>query len=74
MSPTTSSSMGISVFSCPLRVTVQVVEIMASSFSAALPLLDSWTNRRVPEMMTMVRIMTAVKQSKSSGVLPNNER
>ena len=74
MSPTTSSSMGISTFSWPLRVTVQVVVIMASSFSAALPLLDSWTKRSVPEMMTMVRMMTTVRQSKSSGVLPKRER
>ena len=74
ISPTTSSSMGISAFSCPLRVTVQVVVIMASSFSAALPLRDSWTKRRTPEMRTIVRIMTTVKQSKSSGTLPNKER
>lgn len=33
--------MGISAFSCSLRVTVQVVVIIASSFSAALPLRDS---------------------------------
>ena len=66
--------MGISTFSCPLRVTVQVVVIMARSFSAALPLLDSWTNRRVPEIRTMVRIITTVRQSKSSGVLPNREK
>ena len=60
--------------SCPLRVTVQVVVIMARSFSAALPLLDSCTNRRVPEISTMVRIITTVRQSKSSGVLPNREK
>lgn len=74
MSPTTRSSMGISTFSCPFRVTVQVVVIMASSFSAALPLRDSWTKRRVPERMTMVRIITTVRQSKSSGTLPNKDR
>ena len=66
--------MGISVFTCSLRVTVQVVVIMESSFSAALPLLDSCTKRRVPEIITMVRMITTVKGSKSSGVLPNREK
>ena len=46
------------------RVTVQVVVIMASSRSAALPLLDSCTNRSVPEITTIVRIITAVRQIK----------
>ena len=43
MSPTTTSSMGISVLGTSLRVTVTVVVIMSSSFSAALPLRASWT-------------------------------
>ena len=41
ISPTTKSSIGISIFSWFLRVTVQVVVIMANNFSAAFPLLDS---------------------------------
>lgn len=73
MSPATSSSSGISASSCSRRVTVQVVVIMASSFSAALPLRDSCTKRSVPEISTMVRMMTTVRQSKSSGVPPNSE-
>ena len=74
ISPTTSSSIGISAFSWFWRVTVQVVVIMASSRSAALSLLDSCTNRSVPEITTIVRIITAVRQSKSSGALPNREK
>ena len=66
--------MGISTFSCSCRVTIQVVVIMASSFSAALPLRDSCTNRRVPEMSTMVRMITTVRGSKSSGTLPSREK
>ena len=73
MSPTTRSSMGISTFFCSRRVTVQVVVIIASSFSAALPLRDSWTKRRVPEISTMVIIMITVSGSKSSGTLPKRE-
>lgn len=74
MSPTTRSSIGISTFSCSRRVTVQVVVIMASSFSAALPLRDSCTKRSVPEIKTIVRIMTTVSGSKSSDVLPSSEK
>ena len=74
MSPTTKSSIGISIFSCSLRVTVQVVVIIASSFSAALPLLDSCTKRSVPEMITIVEMMTTVKGSKSSGALPKSAK
>ena len=66
--------MGISTFSWPFRVTVQVVVIMARSFSAALPLRDSCTKRKVPEITTMVTMMTAVRQSKSSGTLPKREK
>ena len=47
---------------------------MASSFSAALPLRDSCTKRSVPEINTIVRMMTTVRQSKSSGVLPNRDK
>ena len=74
ISPTTRSSMGISVFSCPMRVTVQVVVIIASSFSAAFPLRDSCTKRRVPEINTIVKMITTVKKSKSSDTLPKSEK
>ena len=47
---------------------------MANSFSAALPLRDSCTKRSVPEINTIVRMMTTVRQSKSSGVMPNREK
>ena len=50
---------------------MQVVVIMASSRAAAAPLRDSCTNRRTPEMSTIVRMITTVMQSRSSGVLPN---
>ena len=73
-SPTTRSSMGISDSAPPSRITVQVVVIMDSSFSAALPLLDSCTKRSVPEITTMVRMMVTVMGSKSSGVLPSREK
>lgn len=36
-----------------MRVTVQVVVIIDSSFSVALPLRDSCTNRSVPEIKTI---------------------
>ena len=71
ISPATASSSGISFFACPSRSTVQVVVIMANSFSAALPLRDSCTKRSVPEIITIVRMITTVRQSKSSGALPN---
>ena len=74
ISPTTRSSIGVSAFSCSLRVTVQVVVIMASSFSAAFPLLDSCTKRSVPEIITIVRIIATVRGSKSSGALPKREK
>ena len=74
ISPTTRSSIGISIFSCSLLVTVQVVVIMDNSFSAAFPLLDSCTKRSVPEIITMVRMITTVNGSKSSGELPNREK
>ena len=74
ISPTTSSSIGISAFSCSLRVTVQVVVIIFSSFSAALPLLDSCTKRSTPEISTIVTIMTTVNGSKSSGSLPKSDK
>ena len=61
-------------FSCPMRVTVQVVVIIASSFSAAFPLRDSCTKRRVPEISTIVKMITTVKKSKSSGTLPKSEK
>ena len=73
ISPTTSSSRGSSCRSAPSRVTVQVVVIMARSFSEALELRRSWTNRRMPEMVTMLRMMMTVMGSNSSGVLPNSE-
>ena len=66
--------MEISVFSCPFLVTVQVVVIIESSFSAAFPLLDSCTKRSVPEIITIVRMITTVKGLKSSGELPNREK
>ena len=55
-------------------VTVQVVVIISNNFSAALPLLDSCIKRSVPEITTIVTIITTVKQLKSSGLLPNSEK
>ena len=41
---------------------------------AALPLLDSCTKRSVPEIITIVKMMTTVKGSKSSGALPKSAK
>ena len=71
ISPVTNSSIGISIFSFSSRVTVHVVVIIASSFSAAFPLLDSCRNRNTPLIMTIIKMIMAVAGSKSSGVLPS---
>ena len=58
-----------------LRVTVQVIVIMASSFSAAFPLLDSCTKRSVPEIKTIVRMIKPQSEGqKSSGALPKKRK
>lgn len=71
VSPGTTSSSGSSIFDLLRQVTLQVVVIIARSFSAAFPLLDSCTKRKVPESRTIVRIMMTVRRSKSSGVFPS---
>ena len=71
ISPGTTSSSGSSIFDLLRRITVQVVVIIARSFSAAFPLLDSCTKRKVPESRTIVRIMMTVRGSKSYGVFPS---
>ena len=73
MSPTTTSSSSISRSPPGWRTTVQVVVIMASSFSAALPLRVSCTKRSVPERITMTEMMITVVGSTSSGVPSNRE-
>ena len=71
ISPGTTSSSGSSIFDLLRRITVQVVVIIARSFSAAFPLLDSCTKRKVPESRTIVRIMITVRGSESYGVFPS---
>ncbi len=74
ISPTTTSSNGSSVTSCPWRLIAQVVVIIVSSFAVASLLRDSWTNRRMPEASTIIAIMPTVIGSKSSGSLPKREK
>ena len=59
-SPTASSDTGISFLPSPLRETQVVVVIIAESFSAAAPLRDSCTKRRMPDTATMTAITMTV--------------
>lgn len=68
MSPATASSSGISCLFQSCLSTVQVTVIIASSLSAASPERDSCTKRRMPEMPTIVIMMTTVSTSASSGI------
>ena len=66
-SPTTTSSSGSSCRPVSSLSTQVVVSISADNLAAALPLLVSCTNRRVPEIITIVVIMRTVTASSSPG-------
>ncbi len=66
-SPATRSSMGITCSPSSARMTQAVLLIMAARRAAALPLLPSCTKRSVPEMATIVEMMTTVVGSASPG-------
>ena len=64
-SPTTISSMGVSLPPSPSRSTSAVDSTISARASAATVLFSSWTKRRTPETSTIAPMISGVERSRS---------
>ena len=64
-SPTTISSIGVSLPPSPSRSTSAVDSTISARASAATVLFSSWTKRRTPETSTIAPMMSGVERSRS---------